>query len=62
MSRHGSTDFKDLSDWWGLSAAEEGRAELHPQSRAGNTKQGLVISRQSSIRLFPTRVSCLSPA
>lgn len=54
----GARSSRTFRTGWGLSAAVEGREELHTQSRAGNTKQGLVISRQSSIRPFPALASC----
>lgn len=46
----GARSSRNFRTGWGLSAAEEGREELHTQSRAGNTKRGLVIFRQSSSR------------
>lgn len=49
-----------LTDW-GLSAAEEGREELHTQSKTGNTKWGSVIPRQSSTGPLPSLGSCLGP-
>lgn len=55
----GARSSRTFRTGWGLLAAEEGRQELHMQSRAGNTKQGLVISRQSPIRPFPSLASCL---
>lgn len=57
----GARSSRSFRTGWGLSAAEEGREELHTQSRAGNTKQASVISRQSSIGPLPSLGSCLGP-
>lgn len=57
----GARSSRSFRTGWGLSAAEEGREELHTQSRAGNTKQGSVIPRQNSIGPLPSLGSCLGP-
>ena len=58
MSKHGSTVFKELSDWLGAFGCRRGKREATYTEQSRKHKTGLGYSRQSSSRLLPSLGSC----
>lgn len=59
MSEHGETVFKELSNPLGTFCSRAGKRRATDESRAENTKQGLVIPGQGHLTFY---ASCLIKA